>query len=71
MSKVSMSEIKKEENSIKLELKKTDLKKIAFIEEIKNGLGEKIKLNPNSLVKVIKPKENFFNRVLKRLKNMF
>ena len=28
MSKVSMSEIKKEENSIKLELKKTDLKKI-------------------------------------------
>ena len=64
--------IKKESNSIKLETRKTDLKKEAFIQEIKNGLGEEIKLNPNQVKFAIKPKKDgFFKRTFKRIFKVF
>jgi hypothetical protein len=64
-------EIKKESNGIKLEIKKTNLKKEAFIQEIKNGLGEQIKLNRNK-VEIIKPKKiSFIKRFISKLYKMF
>jgi len=62
--------IKKEENGIKLETKKTDLRKEAFIQEIRNGLGEQIKSNPNKVIIHTKPKENIFKRFLNILKKI-
>ncbi len=46
-------ELLAKENELKLELFKTQLKKAEFIDEIKHGLGNEIKRNPNK-VKVIK-----------------
>jgi len=66
--------IKKESNGIALEQKKTDLRKEAFIQEIKNGLGEEIKLNPNRVEVVIKTpikRDGFLKRFLKRLNKVF
>jgi hypothetical protein len=65
------NEIKKEENGIKLETKKTNLRKEAFIQEIKNGLGEQIKSNPNK-VTITKPKKvGFFKRFLQKIFKVF
>jgi len=66
--------IKKESNNIRLEKKKTDLKKEAFIQEIKNGLGEEIKINPNKVEVEIKApikQDGFFKRVLKKIFKVF
>jgi|TARA_R110000851_G_scaffold251971_5_gene404494 hypothetical protein len=64
--------IKKESNGIALEQKKTDLRKEAFIQEMKNGLGEEIKLNPNRVEVVIKAPikrdgciKRFFKKIFK------
>lgn len=65
------NEIKKEINAIKLEAKKTDLNKEAFIQEIKNGLGEQIKLNPNKVEIITRPNENIFKRFFRRLMRTF
>jgi len=65
------NEIKKEENGIKLERRKTDLSKEAFIQEIKNGLGEQIKANHNKAIINTKPKENIFKRFFKKLMQIF
>lgn len=65
------NQIKKEVNAMKLESKKTDLSKGAFIEEIKNGLGEEIKRNPNKVDIIKPPKENIFKRFFKRLMKTF
>jgi len=65
------NEIKKEKNGIKLEKRKTDLSKEAFIQEIKNGLGEQIRANPNKVIINTKPKENIFKRFLKKLMQIF
>jgi len=65
------NEIKKEGNAIKLETKKTNLKKESFIQEIKNGLGEEIKSNPNKVIIMTKPKENIFKRFFKKLMKTF
>lgn len=64
-------EIEKELNAMKLEAKKTDLSKEAFIQEIKNGLGEKIKENPNKVGIICPPKENIFKRFFKKLMKTF
>jgi hypothetical protein len=65
------SEITKEENNMKLDLKKTELSKHAFIERIKNGLGDEIKANPNSVEIIKKPKETFLKKILIKLKRIF
>jgi hypothetical protein len=51
--KIISKELTVSENEVKLEAFKTELKKTQFIEEIRNGLGTEIKLNPR-MVKVIK-----------------
>lgn len=71
MKNYFINEIKKEENGIKLETKKTILMKEAFIQEIKNGLGEQIKANPNKVILNTKPKENVLKRFFKRLIKLF
>lgn len=62
-------ELRDTENNIKLDKKKTALKKLAFIREIENGLGDEIKSNPNRVEFIEKPKENkikkFFLGILK------
>ena len=49
-------EIEDTEKQIALEVYKTALKKQQFVNEIKNGLGEKIKSNPNKVTIVKKNK---------------
>ena len=71
MDKNIKREIKTLENENKLEIKKTDLKKMSFISEIKNGLGEEIKGNPNSVIVTIKPKKTLIKKFLDRLTNIF
>jgi hypothetical protein len=68
-------EIKDATNRIKLEEKKTSLSKSAFIDEIKSGLGEEIKMA--STPKVEEPsvdiiqKESTLKRFFKSLFNTF
>ena len=66
-----VKQIKKEENGIRLETKKTNLMKEAFIQEIKNGLGEEIKANPNKIIVNKTPKENIFKRFFTKLMRIF
>jgi hypothetical protein len=66
--------IKKESNGIALEQKKTNLRKEAFIQEMKNGLGEEIKLNPNRVEVAIKApikRDGFFKRFFKKIFKVF
>lgn len=66
--------IKKESNGIRLEKKKTDLRKEAFIQEIKNGLGEEIKLNPNKVEVAIKApikQDGFLKKFFKKIFKVF
>tara|TARA_R110000796_G_scaffold252137_1_gene385311 strand:- start:10978 stop:11193 length:216 start_codon:yes stop_codon:yes gene_type:complete len=65
------NEIEKEENGIKLDRKKTDLRKEAFIQEIRNGLGEQIKANPNKIKIKTKPKENIIKKIFKKIIQIF
>ena len=48
-------ELEATEKAIEMEKYKTALKKAQFINEIKNGLGEEIKSNPNKLTIIKKP----------------
>jgi len=63
-----MDPIKKEENLIELDKEITQLKKEQFINQIKKGLGEKIKNNGN---KIPKMKISRWVRFIRRLKNIF
>ena len=49
------NEIEATEKAIELEKHKTHLKKSEFIREIKNGLGNEIKSNPNAIKVIKKP----------------
>ena len=69
MSKGLDKQIKKEELLINLDRKKTNLEKASFINEIKSGLGDEIKANPNT-VEFIRPTKNNF-KFLKSLKKLF
>ena len=69
MSKID-NKIKEELKQIKLENRKTDLKKMAFIQEIKNGLGEEIRKNPNKVI-INKKKKNKLIDLLNKFKNIF
>lgn len=67
-------EIEKELNFIKMETIKTKLKKKAFINEIKNGLGEMIKETPNNVKKDNDLRSNktpLFKVIIEKLKKMF
>ncbi len=63
-----IKEIEAEKKSILFERESTNIKKNAFIEEIKRGLGEDIKNNPN---KVIINKESKIKVFLKKFFNKF
>lgn len=59
--------MQEEFDGIKNETIKTDLSKKAFIKEIKNGFGEKIKNNPDKVVvvklSIIKRFSNFLSKI--------
>jgi len=65
------NKIEKEENKIKLELKKTNLKKESFINEIKNGLGDEIKMNPNKFEVMVTPEPNKFTNFFRKIFKIF
>ena len=49
----------------------TELKKNKFISEIKSGLGEKIKQNPNEIKAIQKSKKQKIKDFLKKIFNKF
>ena len=64
-------EIKQIENEMKADLFMTEIRKKNFIGDLKNGLGEEIKKNPNQ-VKIVKQPwykkiSNFFKKVFRTL----
>lgn len=68
-NKGSINSIEKNiENEIKAIKYSTDLKKKSFINELKSGLGEKVKENPNK-VKIIE--KTWREKFLIKLKNIF
>lgn len=64
-------ELAAKENEIKLEQFKTELRKAQFIEEIKNGLGAEIKLNPRKIRVIKKPWYVKFKNILAKLFTKF
>lgn len=56
------------ENEIKAIRNNTELKKKQFINELKSGLGDRLKQNPNQ---IIVKKETLLQRIAKKLKNLF
>ena len=63
-----MNELKREENLIRFDKEKTELKKEQFINEIRNGLGEHIKNNGNKITKI---KRSRWSRFISKIKQMF
>jgi len=63
-----MDPIKKERNLIELDKEITQLKKEQFIQQIKKGLGEKIKNNGNQFHKM---KVSRWKQFIRRLKSIF
>ncbi len=63
-----MDELKREENLIRFDKEKTELKKEQFINEIRNGLGEHIKKNGNKITKI---KRSKWSRFISKIKQMF
>lgn len=59
---------KRIENDIKGLKLSTDLKKNSFINEIKNGLGDEVKKNPN---KIIKLEKKWYIKLSKFIKKIF
>lgn len=64
-------EIKQIENEIKADLFMTEIRKKKFIGDLKSGLGEEIKKNPNKVKFVKQPWykkiSNFFKKVFRAL----
>ena len=63
-----MNEIRREERLIESDKLKTEIAKDKFIDEIRNGLGEKIKQNAGV---VKKKKVGFFTRLFRRIMDTF
>jgi hypothetical protein len=63
-----MDEIDREENLIKFEKEKTELKKERFIKQIRGGLGDYIKNNGN---KIVFKKKSPLKRFLHKLMEIF
>lgn len=59
------------ENDIKGLKVSTEFKKVSFINEIKNGLGEEVKKNPNKIKKIEQPKPKWHVRMSNYIKNIF
>lgn len=55
-------------NDIKGQREQTKLNKLRFINEIKGGLGEKIKENPNEITVIKKP---WYSKLGRFIKNIF
>lgn len=69
--KMINKEIEQIENEMKADMFMTDIRKKKFIGDLKNGLGDEIKKNPNK-VKIIKQPwykkvSNFFKKVFRTL----
>ncbi len=64
-------ELTTKENEVKLEQFKTELKKSQFIEEVRNGLGTQIKLNPRKVRIIKKPWHVKFKNSLAKLFTKF
>jgi hypothetical protein len=71
MDKFLSKELKINEKKAKFELMRTNLKKKSFINEIKNGLGEEIKKNPNSIRIIQKQRSNVIKRFFNKLFKLF
>jgi hypothetical protein len=56
------------QNRIELMKRQTEGSKKGFINEIKSGLGDEIKTNPNKVIYVKKP---FHIRIFNKIKNFF
>jgi hypothetical protein len=77
--KVFKQELQREENSERIESldaiqndikgvrQNTELKKIKFISELKNGLGEKVKKNPTTIKKIHNKWYQRLGLVIKRI----
>lgn len=61
-------EIKQIENQMKGDLFMTEIKKKKFIGDLKNGLGEEIKNNPNRVKRIKTP---WYSKVVKFIKRIF
>ncbi len=61
-------EIKQIENEMKADMFMTEIRKKKFIGDLKNGLGDEIKKNPNQ-VKIIK--QPWYKKVLNFFKKVF
>jgi hypothetical protein len=66
-----LRELELEKRGIEADKEATRIKKTAFISEIKNGLGDDIKSNPNGVIIHQKPKKNGFITFLKKLFSSF
>lgn len=69
--KMVLKEIQQTENQIKADMLMTEMRKKKFISELKTGLGDEIKKNPNT-VKIIKKPwftkvSDFFKKIFKVL----
>ena len=64
-------ELDSAEKDIHLEKYKTALKKAQFIQEIKNGLGKEIKINPNKLTIINKPWYIKLGNIIKKIFTKF
>lgn len=60
-------EIKQIENQMKGDLFMTEMKKKKFIGDLKNGLGEEIRNNPNSVKQIKTPWYSKVTRVIKKI----
>ena len=64
-------EIELEKRGILADRESTNYKTNAFIEEIRGGLGEDIKSNPNGVKITPKPKPKKKNKFIEFIKNIF
>lgn len=60
--------ISSERNKIFLERSQTEIQKERFINEIKNGLGEKVKERPNEIIIIKKP---WYHKLITGIKKLF
>ena len=74
MMDINKKAIEDEKKKILLDEKRTELSKLKFINELKNGLGDEILKNPSKLAKgkvVNKKSGNFLTRLFKKMIKTF
>ena len=70
MSKITKGKFEKD-REIQKDIKNTEDKKQNFIEEIRSGLGEQIKKNPNIVNKIEPPKKTQLEKIVDTIKSFF